>query len=72
MTESKTPSNRQILLKYAGLTTQILVTLAVTVWLGWMIDRKWVSEKPVFTVGLPLLILVSLLVKIWRDTGRKK
>ncbi|SFV33245.1 AtpZ/AtpI family protein [Thermoflavifilum thermophilum] len=50
-------------LRYAGLTTELLVTIGLGVGVGLWIDRKTHLSLPVFTI---VLSLGSLVVALWR------
>jgi len=50
-------------LRYAGLTTELLVTIGLGAWLGLWIDRKVHLSIPVFTLALSL---GALIVALWR------
>ena len=62
---------RKLLLRYAGLATQLMVSMAIGVLAGYYID-KWINATvPIFTWLLPLLILIILLYKIVKDKSTK-
>jgi F0F1-type ATP synthase assembly protein I len=69
---SKPPpdSNRQFLMRYAALGTQILAALAIGVFTGLKLD-KWLHTSPLLACVLPLLILSLLFYKLYRETSRK-
>jgi F0F1-type ATP synthase assembly protein I len=69
---SKPPpdSNRQFLMRYAALGTQILAALAIGVFAGLKLD-KWLHTSPLLACVLPLLILSLLFYKLYRETSRK-
>jgi hypothetical protein len=72
MNYRKRPSaNNRDLLKYASMGSQILVLLALTVFAGLKADQ-WLHTSPLFACALPLLSLVGVFVKTYRDTSRKK
>jgi hypothetical protein len=63
-------------MQYAGLASQWMVTLSLSVWLGYKIDYHWLAWKlPVFTALFPILTLIFLLYKIIiefnKHTGKK-
>jgi hypothetical protein len=66
------PSNNdnRDLLRYASMGTQMLVSLALGVFLGLQGD-KWLHTSPLLACILPLLILSGLFYKIYRETSRK-
>jgi len=64
-------SNNQ-LLKYAGLATQFLIGIGLSVYGGLHIDR-WLSFKTPLAVWiLPLLMITGVIIKIIKDTSQKK
>ncbi len=69
---SKPPpdSNRQFLMRYAALGTQLLAALAIGVFAGLKLD-KWLHTSPLLACVLPLLILSLLFYKLYRETSRK-
>lgn len=78
-TDSTDPKSRRVssqgsrsLLQYAGLASQLLVSLGLGVFAGLKLDHWLHLKVPVATWLLPLLILVFTLVKIVRDTGTRK
>jgi len=58
------------LLRYAGLGTQMLVSMGIAVFIGLKTD-KWLHTLPLFSCVLPLLVLVAIFYKLMRQTGRK-
>jgi undecaprenyl pyrophosphate phosphatase UppP len=68
---SRYNSNKD-LLRYAGLATQIFVSLGIALFIGVKAD-KWIATGfPVLSWALPLLVLVGLIVKLIKETGSKK
>jgi hypothetical protein len=69
--EGKQPDNK-LLWQYAGLTTQILFSVGLTLWLGKWLDQQigWGRELLVWV--LPLLALLGIFYKIIRDTSKKQ
>jgi len=59
------------LLKYGGLATQIIVTLGVTIFIGIKIDKLTHLKFPIATILLPLLVLISIFWKIYKDSSKK-
>jgi hypothetical protein len=67
-----TPDNKGLLLKYAGLTMQILASLAVAVFLGFKAD-EWLNFKtPLFVWILPLLVIIAMIYQVIKDTSKKQ
>lgn len=63
--------NERLLMKYLGLATQIMVSLALAVFAGLKLD-KWLSFSiPLLVWILPLLVLVVMIWQIIKDTSKK-
>ncbi len=59
------------LLRYAGLGTQILVSLGVAVFIGYHAD-KWLSVHfPLLVWLLPLLVVSLIIYKLIKETSNK-
>lgn len=73
-TNNKKPyrSNRSYLMQYAGLASQLMAALALGVFLGYKLDQWTSISFPVFIWALPLVFLIAMFVKIFKDTDRKK
>ena len=65
-------SNKNLLLKYAGLAAQILVSLGIGLFAGSRLDKWLKFNQPVFIWVLPLFIIVGLMILVIIDTSRKK
>ncbi|MEO6136436.1 MAG: AtpZ/AtpI family protein [Ginsengibacter sp.] len=63
-------SNKQ-LMKYAGLTMQFLVSIALGIFLGVKADGWLQISFPLLTWLFPLLIIAGILIKIINETGKK-
>ena len=72
MIKSPKTSNNSLLWKYAGLATQLIVGLALAVWLGMRADGWLDFKSPVLVWVLPLLIIIALIIKAIKDTSTKK
>ena len=59
------------LLKYGGLATQIIVTLGVTIFVGIKIDKLTNLKFPIATISLPLLVLIGVFWKVYKDSSKK-
>ena len=69
--QKPTKGNDRLLLKYLGLATQIMVSLALAVFVGLKLD-KWLSfSTPLLVWILPLLILAAIIWQIIKDTSKK-
>ena len=65
-------NNNRDLLKYAGLTTQIFVGLGLAIFIGIKLDKWLHISFPVLVWVLPLLVIVSLIYKLIKETNRRK
>lgn len=71
MNSPRQPSNNyRDLLRYASIGSQIMALLIITVFAGLKFDQ-WLRTSPLFGVALPLVSLVGIFIKIYRDTSRK-
>jgi F0F1-type ATP synthase assembly protein I len=57
-------------MRYAGLGTQLLVSIGIAVFIGLKADQ-WLHTSPLFSCTLPLLVLFATFYKIMRQTGNK-
>lgn len=63
--------NDRLLLKYLGLGTQIMISLALAVFAGLKLD-KWLSfSTPLLVWILPLLVLGVMIWRVIKDTSKK-
>lgn len=70
MPQQNKPSND--LLRYAGLGGQILVSLGIAVFVGLKLDQ-WIGISiPLLVWLLPLLVVSMMIVKLIKETSRKK
>jgi membrane protein DedA with SNARE-associated domain len=59
-------------MRYMGLATQFFVTIGVGLWIGSKLDQYFSFNTPILIWVLPLLIVVSSLIKIIIDTNKKR
>lgn len=59
-------------MRYAGLATQIFVSLGISVFIGIKADKWMALRFPVLSWALPLLVLVGLIIKLIKETSSKK
>lgn len=73
MSEPGTSSgSNKLMLRYAGLATQWMIIILISVYGGKKLDF-WLGLKgPVFAWILPLLSIVGMLIHIIRDTSAPK
>ncbi len=64
--------NNSDLLKYAGLATQLLVGIGIGVFAGIKLDSLFRFKIPLLVWLLPLLIIVSVIIKIVKDTSKNR
>ena len=70
MTEKKNNQNK-LLMRYAGLGFQFLVGIGLAVYAGIKGD-EWLNMRfPLLVWLLPLLIILSVIIKTVVDTGKK-
>lgn len=56
-------------MRYAGLGSQIMAALALSVFAGIRLD-KWLHTFPLLACVLPLLTLVAIFYKLTRETAK--
>lgn len=69
--EDKNKSDR-LLWQYAGLATQLLVSLGATLYLGNWLDNKIGWGMALLVWILPLMVLIGTMYKLIKDTSNKK
>ncbi len=70
--DQRAADNRRELFRYAGLSSQVCVSVGLSIFIGIKAD-KWVALSfPIFSWALPLLVIVVLIVKLVKETSRKK
>jgi hypothetical protein len=70
MTPKKNPNHD--LLKYAGMATQFFIAIGLSVFIGIKLDQWLHISFPVLVWVIPLLVIVSLIYKLIKETNRKK
>ena len=60
------------LMRYAGLGSQILVSLGIAVFLGYEIDKWLKIPLPLLVWLLPLAVLTEIIFKLIKETSGKK
>jgi len=63
---------RRELIRYAGLSTQVVVSIGVSVFLGMKADKGLKVSFPILSWALPLLVIVVLLVNLIKSSGTGK
>lgn len=72
MERKNAQSNKQLLYKYAGFSTQLLISLGLAVFAGWWLDKKLHFYFPVAIWAFPLAVLLIILFKVVKETSSKK
>jgi type IV secretory pathway TrbD component len=67
---NKTNDNR-LLLKYAGITMQMIVGLGVGVYAGLKLDDWLHFSMPLLVWMIPLAIIVAMIWQLIKDTSKK-
>lgn len=67
----KSPSNRNLLLQYAGLAFQLIAMLALMVYVGYWMDKKTQIPFPLFVWLLPIIAIIAMMIKVIKDTSKK-
>ena len=70
--ESDDRGRRRELIRYAGLSTQVVVSIGVSVFLGMKADKGLKVSFPILSWALPLLVIVVLLVNLVKSGSGKK
>lgn len=65
-------STQNDLLKYAGLGSQILVSLGIAVFAGYKFDKWLKIPLPLLVWLLPLIVLIGIIYKLIKETSGKK
>jgi hypothetical protein len=64
--------SRRQLMRYAGLSTEVAASVGVSLWLGLKADKWLKLSFPIFSLGLPLLVIVLLLVQLIKASSGGK
>jgi hypothetical protein len=64
-------SNRQ-LLRYGGLAMQFFVSIGLCVFIGLKADKWLKISMPLLVWLLPLLVITGIILKIIKETAKKK
>jgi hypothetical protein len=70
--KNRAANNRRELYRYASLSSQVVASVGLSIFIGIKAD-KWVSLSfPIFSWALPLLVIVVLIIKLVKETSRNK
>jgi len=64
-------NNNQLLWKYAGLTTLLLIGIGIFVFAGNKIDEFFKWKTPIAVWVLPLVFILAIIIKIVIETSKK-
>jgi branched-subunit amino acid permease len=70
--QQQSTNSKKFLMKYAGLATQIFVSLTIAAFLGYQADKFLKLSVPVLVVILPLLVLFVIFYKLFKETSKNK
>jgi len=63
---------RRQLIRYAGISSEVFASVGISVFLGIKADKWLKLSFPVFSLSLPLLVIVVLLVQLVKAGSNKK
>lgn len=70
--ERRSDDRRRELIRWAGLSTEVVASVGISVYLGVKGD-KWLKPTfPILSWLLPLLVIVALLINLIRAGSKKK
>ncbi len=70
--EKEPRGNNNLLMQYFSFAWQLIAGLALSIYLGMLAD-KWMNTGTALLVWiLPLLVIISMMVKVIRDTTNRK
>jgi Mn2+/Fe2+ NRAMP family transporter len=72
MSSSPNKKNNRDLLRYAGLASEIVASLGISVFIGIKADQWLRLSFPLFSWALPLLVIAGLMVTLLKQTGGKR
>ena len=64
--------SRRDLLKYAGLSTELAASMGLSLFIGIRADKWLRLSFPVFAWALPLLVIVVLIVKLVKESSKRR
>ncbi|GGA91412.1 hypothetical protein [Puia dinghuensis] len=65
-------ARRRELIRWAGLSTEVVASVGVSVWLGVKADKWLKLSFPILSWALPLLVIVVLLINLVKAGTNKK
>ncbi|MEI6946030.1 hypothetical protein V9K67_02435 [Paraflavisolibacter sp. H34] len=70
--QQKRSGNAGELMRYAGLASQIFVSLGVAVFAGYKADQWLKVPFPLLVWLIPLVVLVMMIYKLIQETSKRK
>jgi putative effector of murein hydrolase LrgA (UPF0299 family) len=67
-----TASNKNLLIQYASIGAQLFAGIFIFVFAGKWLDSKLHLPFPVFIWLLPLIFIIGMMIKVIKDTSKKK
>jgi hypothetical protein len=71
MPSQKPGKNNNDLMRYAGLGTQLFVSLALAVFIGFKADKWLHIGIPLFSWLLPLAVICVMIYQLIKDTSKR-
>jgi F0F1-type ATP synthase assembly protein I len=62
--------DKNYLLQYAGLASQLIVGLGLSAWIGLWIDKNLIKSIPLFVWLLPFIFIIATIIKVIKDTSK--
>lgn len=66
------PAGDKNLMKYMGLGAQFFFSITIAMGIGWKLDHWFDLQSPLVVWLLPLLVILATLIKIIKETDKKK
>lgn len=63
---------RRELIRWAGLSTEVVASVGISVFLGVRADKWLRLSFPILSWVLPLLVIVAILINLVREGSKKK
>lgn len=68
---TRKPPRSNHYLRYSGLALQLLLTIGICGWVGYLIDERVGNKYPVYMLLLGFLGFFGMMYKIYRSVNRK-
>jgi len=68
----KKSQKNNLLMQYLSFAWQLIAGIAIFVYLGMLVDRWIKTSTPLLIWIFPLLVIVGMMIKVIRDTSKKK